>query len=246
MKITYILTITLIILFGCKKEDEVVNKNPSSVPNYRKISKITCTEFENDIYKGDSLMLEYSGQNISKVSYSVNENYTTYTYETNYVIRTGFNSQDIMVGTDTLYLNSEGYVDYSEVEDIYYTYNSDGYLIADDDCDMIIENGNCVLRTINQDYPDESKRGSYTEYDYYDTLNTNNFYQVANYAIYKFNGIYGKSNRNLLKSSTSINEVLNFTSTSIYTYELDSSNVIVRINEFIDNTWNVEYNLFYY
>jgi hypothetical protein len=244
MKSAVFLIIILSILIGCKKKDEKIIDTTIPI-TYKKIAKITCTSTENDIYKGDSLMIEYTGQNISKVSFGVNTYYLTYNYFPNFIIVTYYYNQGLVEDIDTLDLNWNGLVSHSRLDNYYYIYNSDGYLISNNDCDMQIVNGNRIKETIKFDYPDSSKRGCYCEYEFCDTLNSNNFYQFSNFSVYYFNGAFGKPNKKIVKSKTwrNLNGTLIYKCN--YSYELDSLNIIKNIHQ-TEGIYTDDYKFFYY
>ena len=244
MRLIICLIVALVFIFGCKKKEETSLTNTTPVI-YKKIAKITCTSTENDIYKGDSLLIEYNGEKISKISFGANRYYLTYNYINNFIVVTYFDYQGNINDIDTLDLNTNGQVIHSRLDNIYYSYNSEGYLISDNDCDIQIVNGNNIKEIIKQNYPDSIKRGCYYDIEYYNTLNANNLYQSTYYDVYKFNGAFGKPNKNLIKSKTFKFPNGNIIWQNNYSYEIDSLNIITKIHVSA-GVDTIDYNLFYY
>lgn len=201
----------LFLVNSCKKDNSATPKTP-----FKKVATINISD-------DPTVNYEYNSDGkLSKLSYGNSSiNYNTYTYSENTVIILEHYSG--IISSDTLFLNSHGYVikETNGWSTRAYEYDNNGYCTkqtydpssnSPSITNYTYINGNLLTEVGNN-------TGTYT-YEYYlDKDNTiSNEYKGVNF--------YGKSNKNLKKQS-----ILSGSSGSdinTYTYEFDQDNYVSK------------------
>lgn len=226
-----------LILVACKKTTTTPNPKSSTTDNIPLLKTITS------YYEGKE-EVQTCYHNASGRIIKIVDNDSSYTlieYSSSYNIGRNFNKNDSLVSTQKNYLNSKGYVEFSEttlngktdVDTNYYDVN--GYMLDFMDQQITVENGNVTKRIGKND----------TTYYYFDLSKSNTIGMVN---ILGFN-LLGKDNTNLVTSEKQCHyykpqylDVIKTVTETKYTYEFDAKNRVIKQvgSTFVNGTKNGE------
>ena len=214
--------LALMIINSCKKGDDSNNPTPTSSKKLQTVhySSGLTTTYE---YNSDGKVSK-----IIEGAYGGRAYYYTFTYSGN-IITTTIVEPSGNTSNDASTLNSQGYISKTEGTSgsVNYEYDNSGYLtkeiFSDNQGKRIVTyaytNGNCTSKTSTQ-----GADTTLTTYEYY--LEKEN--ALSSEMLFGEKNHYGRSNKNLIKSTAYSSSHSDFYSSYTYEYEYDQDNYVTK------------------